>query len=141
MTAYSEDLRKKIVAALERGMSELKAARTFDVRLSSVKRHSRTASQGGSLKPRKSPGRPARPTRKPNSFSKAYGLDEDDPSPDDGIACEALPHRPGVEGSFPPGTTSSPPPITTSPPPERTILDSGDPENGPVPPMPHGGCP
>ncbi len=57
MRAYSEDLRKKIVAAIERGMSKSQAARLFDVSLSSVKRYSRIASQGQSLKPRKSPGR------------------------------------------------------------------------------------
>jgi transposase len=58
MRAYSEDLRKKIVAAIERGMSKAQAARLFDVSLSSVKRYSRMARQGESLKPRKSPGRP-----------------------------------------------------------------------------------
>jgi len=58
MKAYSEDLRKKIVAAIERGMSKAQAARLFDVSLSSVKRYSRTARKGRSLEPRKSPGRP-----------------------------------------------------------------------------------
>ncbi len=58
MRAYSEDLRKKIVTAIERGMPKAQAARLFDVSLSSVKRYSRTARQGGSLKPRKSTGRP-----------------------------------------------------------------------------------
>jgi transposase len=58
MRAYSEDLRRKIVTAIERGMSKAQAARTFDVSLSSVKRYSRIASQGESLQPRKSPGRP-----------------------------------------------------------------------------------
>ena len=58
MRAYSEDLRKKIVAAIERGMPKAQAARTFDVSLSSVKRYSRTAREGGSLEPRRSPGRP-----------------------------------------------------------------------------------
>jgi transposase len=58
MKAYSEDLRKKIVAAIERGMSKAQAARTFDVSLSSAKRYSRTARKGGSLEPGKSPGRP-----------------------------------------------------------------------------------
>ncbi len=57
MRAYSEDLRKKIVAALERGMSKAEAARTFSVSLSSVKRYARTVRQGGSLTPKKSPGR------------------------------------------------------------------------------------
>ncbi len=59
MRAYSEDLRKKIVAAIEqRGMSKAEAARTFDVSLSSVKRYARSVRQGGSLTPKKSPGRP-----------------------------------------------------------------------------------
>jgi transposase len=58
MRAYSEDLRKKIVAAIEqRGMSKAEAARTFGVNLSSVKRYDRTVRQGGSLTPKKSPGR------------------------------------------------------------------------------------
>jgi hypothetical protein len=43
MRAYSEDLRKKIVAAIERGMPKARAARLFEVSLSSVKRYSRTA--------------------------------------------------------------------------------------------------
>ena len=58
MKAYSEDLRKKIVTAIERGMPKAQAARLFDVSLSSVKRYSKTARQGGSLEPRKSSGRP-----------------------------------------------------------------------------------
>ncbi len=58
MRAYSEDLRKKIVIAIERGMSKAEAARTFSVSLSSVKRYARTVRQGGSLTPKRSPGRP-----------------------------------------------------------------------------------
>ena len=57
MRAYSEDLRKKIVASIERGMPEAQAARVFDVSLSSVKRYWRIARGGGSLEPGKSPGR------------------------------------------------------------------------------------
>ncbi len=50
MKSYSEDLRHKIVAAVEqRGMSKTEAARLFDVSLSSVKRYSRMARQGNSL--------------------------------------------------------------------------------------------
>jgi transposase len=64
MRAYSEDLRKKIVAAIERGMPKAQAARLFDVSLSSVKRYSRMARQGGSLEPRKSPGRPRKTDEK-----------------------------------------------------------------------------
>jgi transposase len=58
MRAYSEDLRRKIVAAIERGMTKAQAAHVFDVSLSSVKRYWRIASRGGSLEPKKSPGRP-----------------------------------------------------------------------------------
>jgi transposase len=58
MRAYSEDIRKNIVAAIERGIPKAQAARVFDVSLSSVKRYSRIASRGGSLEPAKSPGRP-----------------------------------------------------------------------------------
>ena len=64
MRAYSEDLRKKIVAAIERGMSKAQAARLFDVSLSSVKRYSKTTREGGSLEPRKSPGRPRKADEK-----------------------------------------------------------------------------
>ena len=64
MRAYSEDLRKKIVTAIERGMPKAQAARLFDVSLSSVKRYSRTARQGGSLEPRKSLGRPPKADQK-----------------------------------------------------------------------------
>jgi transposase len=58
MRAYSEDLRKKIVAAIERGMPKAQAARLFDVSLSSVKRYARSARRGEPLTPKKSPGRP-----------------------------------------------------------------------------------
>jgi hypothetical protein len=39
MKAYSGDLRKRIVEAVERGMGKSEAARTFGVSLSSVKRY------------------------------------------------------------------------------------------------------
>jgi transposase len=58
MRAYSEDLRKKIVTAIERGMPKAQAARLFDVSLSSVKRYAGSARRGESLTPKTSPGRP-----------------------------------------------------------------------------------
>ena len=58
MRAYSEDLRTKIVAATERGTSKAQVACLFDVSLSSVKRYTRIARQGGSLTPKKGTGRP-----------------------------------------------------------------------------------
>jgi transposase len=57
MKPYSEDLRTKIVQALQRGMNKCQAARTFGVSLSSVKRYAKLASQGESLAPKKPPGK------------------------------------------------------------------------------------
>jgi transposase len=56
MKAYSEDLRRKIVQAVERGMPKAEAARTFGVGLSSVKRYVSLAREGRSLAPKKRPG-------------------------------------------------------------------------------------
>src|SRR5919112_3595865 len=58
MKPYSEDLRVRIVKAIEEGMSKSRAARLFGVSLSSVKRYVRIANQGASLAPRKGGGRP-----------------------------------------------------------------------------------
>jgi transposase len=56
MNGYSEDLRKRIVSAVQRGMSKSQAARTFSVSLSSVKRYDfNKADRGESLAPKKSP--------------------------------------------------------------------------------------
>ena len=57
MKSYSEDLRQKIVTAVERGVSKPETARLFDVSLSSVKRYVRMAGSEGSLAPKKRPGR------------------------------------------------------------------------------------
>jgi transposase len=56
MNAYSEDLRTKIVEAVERGMLKSEAARTFGVGISSVKRYVATYREGRSLAPKKRPG-------------------------------------------------------------------------------------
>ena len=57
MKAYSEDLRRKVVEAVEeRGMGKSEAARSFGVSLSSVKRYVGKARRGNSLSPRKHPG-------------------------------------------------------------------------------------
>jgi len=58
MKPYSEDLRRKIVAAVERGMPKTQAARTFGVSLSSVKRYTRLVVREEPLAPRKGGGRP-----------------------------------------------------------------------------------
>jgi transposase len=59
MKAYSEDLRKKVVEAVEqRGTSKSEAARLFGISLSSLKRYTRLADRGEPLSPRKGGGRP-----------------------------------------------------------------------------------
>jgi transposase len=56
MNAYSLDLRKKIVAAKERGTPTAEVARTFGVGLSTVKRYAATAREGKPLAPKERPG-------------------------------------------------------------------------------------
>jgi transposase len=56
MNPYSEDLRKKIVEALRRGMTKSEAARAFGVSRSSVKRYAKLAQQSRPLAPKKRPG-------------------------------------------------------------------------------------
>src|SRR5918997_3832350 len=72
MNGYSEDLTRRIVSAVERGMSKAQAARSFDVSLSSVKRYVEKANRGESLAPKKSPG------STPKLDEKARKLLEDD---------------------------------------------------------------
>jgi transposase len=58
MDAYSEDLRRKIVEAVQqRRMNKSEAARAFGVSLSSVKRYAKAAREGRSLSPGKAPGK------------------------------------------------------------------------------------
>lgn len=56
MRAYSPDLRRKIVGAVERGVTKTEVARTFDVSRSSVKRYVKMDLETGSLEPSKPPG-------------------------------------------------------------------------------------
>jgi transposase len=58
MKLYLEDLRRRIVQAVEGRASNSAAARLFGVSLSSVKRYSRIAQRGVALAPRKGGGRP-----------------------------------------------------------------------------------
>ncbi len=57
MNAYSEDLRRKIGDAVERGMFKSEVARLFGVSLSSVQRYVRMVREGRPLSPRKAPGK------------------------------------------------------------------------------------
>ena len=57
MKAYSKDLRRKIVDAIERGMPKAEAARTFRVGISTVKRYATKAQRGEPLAPGKALGK------------------------------------------------------------------------------------
>jgi transposase len=57
MNAYSEDLRKKIVEAAERGTPKTEVAHAFGVGVSSVKRYVATSREGRSWLPRSAPVR------------------------------------------------------------------------------------
>jgi transposase len=57
MKGYSEDLSRKIVDAIERGMPRAQAARTFGVGVSTVKRYATKAQRGEPLEPGKAPGK------------------------------------------------------------------------------------
>jgi transposase len=58
MDAYSEDLRQKIVQAVQQQrMTKSEAARTFGVSRSSVKRYVKAVCEGRSLTPGKAPGK------------------------------------------------------------------------------------
>ena len=73
MDAYSEDLRHKIVEAVQqRRMSKSEAARAFGVSRSSVKRYVKAVCEGRSLRPGKAPG------KKPKLDEKARRLLEAD---------------------------------------------------------------
>jgi transposase len=58
MKAYSIDLRRKIVDAIERGVPKAQAARTFGVGISTVKRYASKAQRREPLEPGKAPGKP-----------------------------------------------------------------------------------
>src|SRR5215212_1089216 len=72
MSGYSVDLRRRIVSAVESGISKAQAARAFSVSLSSVKRYVNKAERGESLAPKKRPG------SAPKLDEKAKKLLEDD---------------------------------------------------------------
>jgi transposase len=57
MNAYSEDLRLKILEALDRGIPRRETVRTFGVSIATIERYVRRRRRGEDLAPRSSPGR------------------------------------------------------------------------------------
>ena len=58
MKAYSEDLRSRVLAALDGGISQTQAAQTFQVSVSSIRRWRGQLSTHGHLHPKRPSGRP-----------------------------------------------------------------------------------
>ena len=57
MSAYSLDLREKIVESVKRGVPKAETARRFGVDRATVKRYCKQLDERGTLEPRKAPGR------------------------------------------------------------------------------------
>ena len=57
MSAYSLDLREKIVESVKKGVPKAETARRFGVDRATVKRYCKQLDECGSLEPRKAPGR------------------------------------------------------------------------------------
>src|SRR5438046_8920127 len=58
--AYSQDLRERVIKAVDQGMSQREAARTLSVSEPTVKRYLKLRRETGSLVPKAIPGRPKR---------------------------------------------------------------------------------
>ena len=71
MRPYSVDLREKLLGALDRGEPRSRAAATFGVSLSTLKRYLRQRAATGDLAPRPVPGRPARKGDAPRAWLPA----------------------------------------------------------------------
>src|SRR4051794_28131759 len=59
MKPYSEDLRLRVLAAVDRGMPRAQVAKTFGVSASTIKRYLRLREQTGDVQPKPIPGPPA----------------------------------------------------------------------------------
>src|SRR3712207_8653735 len=57
MSAYSLDLRKKIVESVNKGVPKSETARRFGVDRATVKRYCKQLDERGTLEPRKAPGK------------------------------------------------------------------------------------
>ena len=68
MSAYSLDLREKIVESVKKGVPKAETARRFGVHRATVKRYCKLLDERGTLEPRKAPG------KKPKLDEKARKL-------------------------------------------------------------------
>ena len=60
MKAYSQDLRQRVLSAIDSGESQIETAETFAVSVPTIKRYLRQRRETGHVLPKAIPGRPAR---------------------------------------------------------------------------------
>ena len=60
MKAYSQDLRQRILKAIDAGQSQTEVAKTFTVSVATIKRYLKQRREMGNVEPKAIPGRPAR---------------------------------------------------------------------------------
>ncbi len=59
MKAYSQDLRERVVCAVDQGMPRLEIVKTFQVSAATIKRYLKQRREQGHVRPKRIPGRPA----------------------------------------------------------------------------------
>src|SRR5689334_1389627 len=59
MKAYSQDLRQRVLQAIDTGQSQAEVARTFSVSVATIKRYLKHRREMGHVLPKTIPGRPA----------------------------------------------------------------------------------
>ena len=59
MKAYSQDLRQRVLRAIDAGASQAEVAQTFEISVSSIRRYLRARRETGHIEPKPTPGRPA----------------------------------------------------------------------------------
>src|SRR5713226_7330296 len=60
MKAYSQDLRRRVLRAVDAGQSQAEVAKTFAVSVATVKRYLKQRRETGHVEPKAIPGRPAK---------------------------------------------------------------------------------
>ena len=98
MKAYSPDLRAKILAAVDDGMTQREAARTFRVGISTIKRYAQQRRLTGHLDPKPHPGRP--PTIRPEQRELLWAQVAEDPAAFLDEQCARWAERTGIRVSI-----------------------------------------
>ncbi len=97
MRAYSQDLRLKVLDAVDRGMPREEVARIFGISLPSIKRWLRRRRETGGVEPSPVPGPPARKGAVLEQWLPSRLANEPDPTLKE--HCEAFEEASGVKVS------------------------------------------